>query len=92
MFLDQSLEAKSSHPSLKKQLFCKILNIKKILDLCDIWEIRNLKAKQYTFRKQHFSGFIQRRLDYIISQNFQEIAKHTKILNTISTDHSPILC
>ena len=25
-----------------------------------------------------------------ISKNFQEIAKHTEILNAISTDHSPV--
>ena len=39
-------------------------------------------------RQQYFFGFIQRCLDYIfISQNFQEIAKHTEILNAIITDH-----
>ena len=27
-----------------------------------------------------------------ISQNFQEIAKHTETLNTVSTDYSPVLC
>ena len=41
----------------------------------------------------NISVFLQRRLDYIfISQNLQEIAKHTEILNAISTDHSPVLC
>ena len=88
-----SSEAKVGNPCLKKQLLNKLLYIKEKLNLCDIWQIRNLKAKQYPFRQQHFSGFIQRRLDYIfISQNFQEIAKNTEILNAISTDHSPVLC
>ena len=41
----------------------------------------------------NISVFLQRRLDYIfISQNLQEIDKHTEILNAISTDHSPVLC
>ena len=46
----------------------------------------------YTFRQQNFSGFIQRRLDHIfISQNFQEIAIHSEILNAISTDYLSVL-
>ena len=78
---------------ISKESLSKLLHIKEKLNLCDIWRIRNPKAKQYTFRQQHFSGFLQRRLDYIfISQNLQEIAKHTEILNAISTDHSPVLC
>ena len=94
LFLDRSLETKGGNPYLKKQLLSKLLHIKEKLNLCDIWRIRNPKAKQYRqFRQQHFSGFLQRRLDYIfIFQNLQEIAKHTEILNAISTDHSPVLC
>ena len=60
--------------------------------MCDIWQIRNPKAKHYTFSQQHFYGFNERRLDYtFISQNFQEIAKHTEIINAVGTDHSPVL-
>ena len=41
----------------------------------------------------NISVFLQRRLDYIfISQNLQEIDKHTEILKAISTYHSPALC
>ena len=77
----------------KKQSLSKLFQIKEKLNLCDIWRIWNSKAKQYTFRQQHFSGFIQRRLYYMfISQNFQEIVKDTEILNAISTDYSPVLC
>ena len=93
LFLDRSLEAKGGNHCLKKQSLSKLLHIKENLNLCYIWQIRNPKTKQYTFRHQHFSGFIQRLLDYIfISQNFQEIAIYTEILNAVSTDHSPILC
>ena len=93
LFLDRSLKIKSGNPCLKKQSLSKILHIKETLDLCDIWQIWNPRAKQYTFRLQLFSGFVEGCLDYIfISQNFQEIAKHIKILNTISTNHSPVLC
>ena len=59
-------------------------------DLCDIWRIRNLKKKRYTFRLNHFSGYIQRRLDYIfVSNSIQEAIKSTDILAAFSTDHSP---
>ena len=93
LFLGRSLEAKGGNPCLKKQSLNKLLHIKEKLNLCDIWRIGNPKAKQYTIMQQHFSGFIQRYLDYIfISENFQEIAKHREILNAISTDHSPVSC
>ena len=93
LFLHRSLEAKGGNPCLKKQWLSKLLHIKKKLNLYDICQIRIPKAKQYTLRQQNFSAFIQRRLDYIfISQNFQEVAKHTEILNAISTDHSLVLC
>ena len=49
LFLNRSLEAKGGNPCLKKQSLSKVLNIKKKLNLCDIWRIRNPKAKQYTF-------------------------------------------
>ena len=60
LFLDRSLEAKGGNPCLKKQSLSKLLCIKEKLNLCDIWHIQNPKAKQYTFRQQRFSGFIQR--------------------------------
>ena len=48
---------------------------------------------QYTFGQQHFSGLIQRRLDYIfISHNFQEVVKDSEILCAMSTDHSALFC
>ena len=57
-----------------------------------IWRIRNPKAKQYTFRQKHVSGFLQRRLDYFfISNNIQEFILDTDIILAISSDHSLIL-
>ena len=59
----------------------------------DIWRIRNPNLKRYTFRKNHFSRFIQSRLDYIfISKNIQEYFKKVSILPSFSSDHSPISC
>ena len=59
--------------------------------MVDIWRNRNPKSKNYTFRKNHFSGFIQRRLDIIfVSNNIQEYVKETKILPSFCSDHSPL--
>ena len=58
----------------------------------DIWRIRNPKIKRFTFRQQHISGFIQRRLDYFFLSNLlQESVNKTDILAAFSTDHSPLL-
>ena len=53
-------------------------------------ERKNTKSKRFTFTQKHSSGFIKRRLDYIlISNNLQEFV--TDILTPISTDRSPVL-
>ena len=58
------------------------------MDICDIWRIRNPKHQHFTFRQNHSTEFIERRLDF----NFhQEFVTYTDILPTISTDHSPAL-
>ena len=56
--------------------------------------LTNLKSltKAILFRQQNFTGFIQRCLDYIFAQNFQDIAKHIEILNVIGTGDAPVLC
>ena len=60
--------------------------------MCDIWRIRNPNTKRYTFRQQHSSGYIQRRLDYFfISNVLQESVKNPDVLAAFSTDHSPII-
>ena len=46
------------------------------------------KNKTFTFRQKHFSGFNQRRLDYIfVSQNPQDRTRNAGILNAVSTNH-----
>ena len=63
LFLDRSLAAKGGNPRLKKQSLSELPHIKENLNSCDICRIRNPKAKQYTFRQRHCSGFTQRRID-----------------------------
>ena len=60
-------------------------------ELCDIRRIRNPTEKCFTFRQNHISGYIQRRLDYFfVSNKLQESINNTDILASLSTDHSSI--
>ena len=92
-FFNASLEATGGYAKLKSRSICKFLELKDKFDLCDIWRIKHPKTKTFTFRQKHFSGFIQRRLNYIfVSQNLQERTRNLDILNAVSTDHSPVFC
>ena len=49
-----------------------------------------MKSWQFTFTQKQYSGFIQRRIDYIfISNTLQELVTTTEILTPISTGHCP---
>ena len=54
--------------------------------------LENTKSikKSYTFRQNHSSDIINRRLDYIfISNKFNEFPNDTDIIPAFKTDHSP---
>ena len=92
-FFNASLEATGENVKLKTRIVGKFLELKDKLDLCHIMRIKNLKTKTFTFRQKHFSGFVQRRFNYIfVSQNLQERTKNVDILDAVSTDHSPVFC
>ena len=79
-------------PILKGKSIIKLVHIKKSLDICDIWRIRNPKRQNFTFRQNHSTGFAEHQLDYIFVSNcLQEFVNYTDVLPAISTDHSPIL-
>ena len=60
-------------------------------ELRDIWRIRNPTEKCFIFRQNHILGYVQRRLDYfLVSNKLQQLIKNTDILESLSTDHSPI--
>ena len=62
------------------------------MDICDIWRIRNPTRQNFTFKQNHSTRFIERRLDYIFVSNcLQEFVNYTDALPVISTDHSPVL-
>ena len=81
------MEAQGGNPTLEKISLAKLIEFKETYDLCDIWRVRNLKSERFTFTQKHPSGFIERRLDYIlISNTLQEFVNMTDILTPISTD------
>ena len=69
VIFDISLESLGGNPCLKKKSIAKPIQIKEKSDLWNIWRNRNPKIKYFTFRQQHISGFIQRRLDYFLVSN-----------------------
>ena len=80
VIFDISLESLGRNPCLKKKSIANLIQIKEKFDLCDIWRIRNPKIKRFTFRQQHISGFIQRKLDYFFLSNLlQESVNKTDI-------------
>ena len=53
-FLNSNFEASGGYPTLKKKSISKIMQLLEKYDLIDIWRIRNLFSKRYTFSKNHF--------------------------------------
>ena len=92
IFFSSKLEARGGKPIPKRKSIIKLVDIMERLDIRDIWRIRNPKLQNFTFRQNHCTGFIERRLDYIFVFNWlQEFVNYTDALPTISTDHSPVL-
>ena len=92
LFFNIFLKTEGGNPILKKKSLAKLIEIKEILDLCNIWRIRNPKLKRFTFHQSHVSGRIQRRLDYFLMSNvLQETAIRVDALTSFCSDHSPVV-
>ena len=89
-FFSLTYKARGGNPKTKNKPVAKFIHIKESPELYDIWRVRNPKKKRYTFKQQHVTGFIQRRLDYfLVSHNVQETINKTEILTALSTDLHP---
>ena len=90
-YFDKMLEADGGNPKTKVQSIASFIKIKETYDLCDIWRIQHPREKRYTFRQNHYTGKLQRRLDFIfISNHLQTAAINSDIKVAICTDHSPV--
>ena len=66
---------------LEKKSTSKILQLTAKYNLVDIWRITKSTTNRSTFRQNHSSGFIQRRLDYVfVTNSLQESIQKTNIL------------
>ena len=80
IFFTSKLETRGGKTLPKRKSIMKLVDIKKSLDISDIWRIRNPKRQNFTFRQNHSTGFIERRLDYIfISNCLQEFVNYTDV-------------
>ena len=68
LLFDSKLDAQGGNPTMKKKSLAKLIELKESYDLCDIWRVRNMKSRKFTFTQQHSSGFIQCKLDYFSFQ------------------------
>ena len=75
-----SLDSEGGKSVIKNRTIAKLIQIKENLDLCDIGRIRHPKRKRFTFRQQHSTGFIQRRLDYFSNLIFSKNLLKPQIL------------
>ena len=81
LIFDQKFDASGGNPILKKRSIAKLIEIKETLFLCNIWRIRNPNLRRFTFRQNHISVFIERRLNvFLISNILQESAIKTDVL------------
>ena len=75
LYSNQKIEAMGGNPVLKKKSIAKVLQITEKYDLIDIWRVRNPSFTSFTFRKNHFSGFIHRRLYFLFPIQFKNLYK-----------------
>ena len=62
-FFDSKLDVQGGNTTIQKRFLAKFTDLKKSYDLCDIWRVRNMKSKLFTYVQKHSSGFIQHRFD-----------------------------
>ena len=92
IFFVSKLETRGGKSLPQKKSNIKVVDIKESLGICDIWRIRNSTRQNFTFRQNHFIGFVECRLNYISSLiAFKNFFSYTDVLPAISTDHSPVL-
>ena len=84
LIFDSILDVLGGNPTMKKKSLAKLYKLKESYDLCDIWRVRNMKSRQFTFSQQHSSDVTQHRLDFIFILNtLQELVTTTEILTPI---------
>ena len=69
LIFDCKFDASEGNPILKKKALAKLTETKETLYFCEIWRVRNPNVRRFTFRQNHVSGFIGRRLNFVLISN-----------------------
>jgi len=93
LIFDRTLDAIGGTPTLKTRSIAALITIMEKYDLVDVYRLRNPNAKRFTFRQaRQGNSTLQRRLDFFLVSNvIQESVGKVDILNSLRSDHSPIL-
>ena len=87
--LNRSLDALGGVSSLKKESVGQIKALMTDFDLTDIWRVRNLTNKKFTWR--HSKPVTLRRLDYFLVSSHMELdIASCSFYTQIQNDHSPV--
>ena len=88
--LDLSMDRNGGNPQLWQSSVVEFTQLCNILDLVDIWRIRNPNSRKFTWQKMRPS-LIQSRIDRVyISDNLQYITERAEIIPGIRSDHSAV--
>ena len=92
LLFHSKLDVQVGNPNMKRKSLATRIEHKESYDLCNIWRVRNMKSRQFTFTQKQSLGLLHRRLDYIfISNTLQELVTTTEILTPISIDHCAVI-
>ena len=87
---DTSLDTFNCKQPPKLKSIAELTNISESHDLCEIFRLRHPEKRAYTFRAN--TPRRMSRLDfYIISNSLQESIGKCEILNSVSSDHNPVM-
>ena len=53
LFFDSKLDAQGGNSTFKKKSLAKLIRFKETYELCDIWRVRNMNSKRFTFTQKH---------------------------------------
>merc|ERR1712015_490749 len=88
--MDKELDAYGGNPKLKSNSIAEYTKLTKKFLLGDIYRIRNIDLKRFTFRQK--TPCLARRLDrFIISNSLQTRVSLCEILPSLLSDHSPLV-
>ena len=88
--MDKELDAYGGNPKLKLNSIAEYTKLTKKFLLGDIYRIRNIDLKRFTFRQK--TPCLARRLDrFIISNSLQTRVSLCEILPSLLSDHSPLV-